>query len=172
MPDLNLILERMGSARAALLSAADRVPSGRWQEQLAFGGWSTAELIAHLIQVECAITTKAAELVERHPMPVPVWRRLHLPLWMIESRLVRRKTPIPLEAGLVADKEETLARLREARRGTLGFIQEVSGRDLSPYRYPHPFVGSLNLYDWLRVIAHHEVRHTKQIREIVNSFHE
>jgi hypothetical protein len=77
-----------------------------------------------------------------------------------------------LDTALVTDKEDMLARLREARRGTLGFIQEVSGRDLSTYRYPHPFVGSLNLYDWLRVIAHHEVRHARQIREIVNSFHE
>ena len=162
----------MTGARANLLSVADRVPTGHWQERPGSAGWSTAEVIAHLTQVETAITTKAAKLVEHEPHAVPVWKRFHLPVRLIEVRIVRRKTPIPLEPALVTDKEEMLARLREARHRTLGFLQEVGERDLGPYRWPHPFFGSLNLYDWFRVIAHHEVRHTKQIREIVISFHE
>jgi hypothetical protein len=37
------------------------------------------------------------------------------------------------------------------------------------YCWPHPFLGVLNTYEWMEMIAGHEVRHTKQMREIANS---
>jgi len=39
-------------------------------------------------------------------------------------------------------------------------------RDLSKYRMPHPFLGILNMYEWFQLIASHEIRHSKQMREI------
>jgi hypothetical protein len=50
------------------------------------------------------------------------------------------------------------------------FIESTRGRDLSAYSFSHPFLGSLNTYDWFRAIGYHELRHVKQIREIVESF--
>jgi len=43
------------------------------------------------------------------------------------------------------------------------------GGDLSRWRHPHPFFGSLNLYDWFRTLYYHETRHTKQLRDILRS---
>lgn len=63
-----------------------------------------------------------------------------------------------------------LARLRAARTRTRAFLEETAGRDLRAYYWPHPFFGPLNFYDWFRTMAHHEVRHTKQLREIVEFF--
>jgi len=57
------------------------------------------------------------------------------------------------------------------REGTLAFIQSTRGQDLSAYRLPHPFLGSLNIYDWFRTIAYHDLRHAKQIREVVETIH-
>jgi hypothetical protein len=31
---------------------------------------------------------------------------------------------------------------------------------------PHAFLGTLNAYEWFQMIASHEVRHTKQMKEI------
>jgi hypothetical protein len=59
-----------------------------------------------------------------------------------------------------------LAELREVRERTLAFLEETKGRDLSVYKWKHPFLGVLDAYDWMRMIAGHEVRHTKQLREI------
>lgn len=56
------------------------------------------------------------------------------------------------------------------RHRALKLIVERSSRDLAPYRRQHPFLGSLNLCEWMRMLAYHEVRHTKQIREIGKSF--
>ena len=56
------------------------------------------------------------------------------------------------------------------REATLAFIAETSDRDLTPYNFPHPLFGPLNLYDWFRLIAYHEIRHAQQIREVAEIF--
>ncbi len=65
-----------------------------------------------------------------------------------------------------------LSRLAELRLRTLALLEGNRNRELGAYRWPHPFFGSLNFYDWFNVMAYHEARHTKQIREIVDSFQE
>jgi hypothetical protein len=76
------------------------------------------------------------------------------------------KIALPQDPELICEKEEMLAGLRAARERTLAFIEETRGRDLSVYCYRHPFLGTLNLYEWFEMIASHEIRHTKQMREI------
>jgi DinB superfamily len=104
------------------------------------------------------------------PVAIPLWKRAHLPVWLAEWRGFRAKTPVPLDQSLVGDKQPMLDNLMALRLGTLEFIEANRNRDLSPYRFPHPFFGSLNVYDWFRMIAHHEARHTQQLREIVEFF--
>ena len=88
---------------------------------------------------------------------------------IVESRLIRRKTPIPLDPGVVREKEEMLAELRQVRERTLALIEETMERNLSKYRMPHPFLGTLNTYEWFQLIASHEIRHTKQMLEIAGA---
>ena len=85
---------------------------------------------------------------------------------LVESRLIPRKTPIPLDATLVGEKDEMLAQLREVRRQTRSFMDEAQGKDLRKYHMPHPFLGTFNALEWLQVIASHQVRHAKQMKEI------
>jgi hypothetical protein len=49
---------------------------------------------------------------------------------LVESRFIRRKSPLPIDAHLVCGKEEMLAELREVRERTLAFIEETMDRDL------------------------------------------
>ena len=59
-----------------------------------------------------------------------------------------------------------LVELREVRKQTLAFIDRDRGLDLRKYHMPHPFLGLLNGCEWFRMLAAHEVRHTKQMKEI------
>ena len=104
-------------------------------------------------------------MLTKPPKEVPFFKRFHIPMAVVESRLIRRKTPIPLDPGIV-QKKEMLAEPRQVRDRTLAFIEETMERDLSKYRMPHPFLGTLNTYEWFQLIALHEIRHTKQMREI------
>jgi hypothetical protein len=85
---------------------------------------------------------------------------------LVESRFILRKTPIPLDPSLVCEKEEMLAQLREVRERTRVFMQETAGKGLRKHHMPHPFLGTFNLLEWLQVIASHQIRHTKQMKEI------
>ena len=88
---------------------------------------------------------------------------------LVEARVIRRKAPAPVEPRMVGEKEEMLAELRQVRERTLAFIEETMERDLSKYCMAHAFLGTLNGYEWLQFIASHEIRHTKQMREIAVS---
>ncbi len=99
-------------------------------------------------------------------VPANQCKRFHVPMAVVESRLIRRKTPIATDDAMIRGKEEMLTGLREVRKNTLEFIGKTTERDLSKYRMPHPFLGTLNSYAWLQLIASHEVRHTEQMKEI------
>jgi uncharacterized damage-inducible protein DinB len=163
---LQSITENLARAEKQFLAAADKVPSEQWRTTPSEGCWSAGELVCHLIQVERTIIKNAGRLLQNPPKPRPLSKRFHLPMALVEARLIRRKTPIPLDPALVCEKEEMLAQLREVRERTLVFMEEAKGKDLSKHHMAHPFLGTLNTYEWFQMIASHQIRHTKQMREI------
>jgi hypothetical protein len=166
---IDSIVKKLGVAQHGLLRAADSVPSNHWKRTPSRGGWCAAEVVAHLMMVERSVTATADKLLHKQPKHFPLLKRLHLPFALVEARLVRQKTPIPVDLQLVREKESMLAELREVRERTLAFVDQTTGRDLSVYRWPHPFLGTFNMYEWFGFIASHELRHAKQIREIAAS---
>lgn len=164
------ILNQLQTAREALLEMAERVSPERWRDAPRPGSWSAGEVIAHLWMVETTVVEKASKLTQAPAKPVPHWKRVHIPVRFAAWRGFRAKTPIPLDGNLVGEKAWMLEKFADIRKKTLDFVERNRNRDLRCYRYMHPFFGSLNLYDWLRMIAYHEMRHTQQLREIVEFF--
>jgi len=169
VPSLTTIINNLARAQNELFRAADAVPADQWKTRPADGRWSAGELIAHLTATERIVIGRADKLLQEPPKSVPFYKRFHVPMMIVEARVIRRKAPTIVEPQMVSEKEEMLAELRRARERTLAFIEETKGRDLSKYNMPHPFLGTLNAYDWLQFIASHEIRHTKQMREIAGS---
>jgi uncharacterized damage-inducible protein DinB len=166
---LKTIVENLHNAQHCLLRAADAVQAEHWRTTPGIGRWSAGEVVCHLIIIERAILRSSDKLLQKPPKALAFYKRFHVPMAIVEARMIRLKTPIPIEAEMVRGKEEMLAELREVRERTMAFIEETSGRDLSKYTMPHPFLGTLNAYEWLQLIASHEVRHTKQMNEIAAS---
>jgi hypothetical protein len=166
MRPIEPIVHKLARAQANLLRAADAVPAEQWKRGPGNGAWSAGELVAHLIMVERGIVGAADRVTQKPAKPASFLKRLHLPLALVESRVVRRKTPIPLDPQLVREKEAMLAELRDVRERSLAFLDETKSRSLSAYCWRHPFIGNLNLYEWFEMIAAHELRHTKQMQEI------
>jgi len=167
MENLTPILEQLQRTRAGLESVAAQFPEDHWRRQPHQESWSAAEVIAHLTMVEDRVTQAARKAIQHPPRPTPIWRRLHLPVWIVGYRLLRFKTPVPLDSSLIAEKSEMLSRLAGVRQQTLALLDQVRDRDLSVYWWKHPLLGPLRFYDWFRMVAHHEFRHTKQLREIL-----
>lgn len=169
MPTRDAVLVNLASAQTGLLRAADSIPADRWVERPMEGRWSAGEVVCHLIIVERAIVSKADKILQDPPKSFSILKRFHLPMVLVERRFIRRKSPIPIEPQLLREKEVMLAELREVRGRTLAFLDETKGRNLSAYMFPQPFLGMLNLYEWFQMIASHEIRHTKQMKEIGSS---
>jgi DinB superfamily len=153
-----------------MLGTADEVPSDQWRTRPNDGGWSAAEIIAHLIMVERSVVGKADRVVQHPPRKFSRLQKLHFPLALVEARLVRRKAPMPVDPEMIGEKETMLAELREIRERLLAFIDETKERNLGMYRWQHPFLGSLSTYEWFEMVARHELRHVKQMREIAGSY--
>ena len=169
MPNIRPIVAHLHRAQLKLLRAADTIPADQWKIRPHEEAWSAGEVVAHLITIERTILTHADRIRQKSPRPVPFLKRLHLPLALVESRLIRRKTPIPIDNTLLSQKEEMLAELRIVREQLLAFLSKTKEQDLRAYRWRHPFIGMLTTYEWFHMIASHELRHTKQILEIASN---
>ncbi len=169
MPDLAPIRAHLDRCRANLLAVCESVPADRWQQSPGSNKWSAAEVVAHLTLVEQAITDGARKLAGAEPKHFTFWQRLHPPVQVVAWRGVKRESPIPMDRSLLGAKQDMLARLVEARVKTTALLEENRDRDLRRWRWRHPFLGAISYYDWFRVIGYHELRHAKQIREIVDS---
>jgi hypothetical protein len=166
MPSLDPILEKLAGAQERLLRAAGAIPPEFWKTSPREAAWSAAEVIAHVMTIERTVTGVARRILRKQPKHTPLLRRFRLPFGLAEIRLVRMKNPIPVDPQLLREKELMLAELQEVRGGTLALIEENWNRDLSVYRWRHPFLGSLNAYQWFAFLGSHQIRHEKQIREI------
>ena len=169
MPNLRPLFEKLRRAREKFEAAARAVPERRWRAPVRVGDWSAAEVVVHVTMVETLMTGAAAKITRKPPVPVPFRKRLHIPVVFVSWRILRVETPIPLDTLLLDDREVMLSRLAEHRLRTLSVLE--AGRDTSyrNYRIQHPFLGSLHYYDWFRTLAAHDVRHAKQLREIVRA---
>jgi DinB superfamily len=166
MPLLEPILEKLARAQHGLLRAADAIPADLWKTSPREGAWSAAELIAHVMTVERTVIGAVDRIVQKQPKQIPLMKRFRLPFVLVEARLIRMKTPVTADPRLLQEKEAMLAELREVRGRTLALMEETRSRDLSAYRWRHPFLGSLNAYEWFSFLGSHQIRHEKQMREI------
>ena len=160
----------MAQAQTKLLRTADDVPADQWRTRPAAGGWCAAEVVAHLIMVERTVVGTADRVVQHPPKYFSRLQRLHFPLALVEARVIKRKTPIPIDPELLGEKETMLAELRGVRERTLAFMDETKERNLGVYRWQHAFLGSLSAYEWFEMVARHQLRHEKQLREIASGY--
>ncbi len=171
MKNLEPILSLLSDTRTQFIAIVDKFPTERWRESPGNGAWSAGEIVAHTMQVEESIIASARKTVKKPPYPVPFLKRFHIPLALATTRARKFKSPIPIDANRIPDPPDYAAAVTACRRRTLDFIEENRSRDLKPWTFPHPAFGPLSIYDWYRLIAYHELRHAKQIREVAEIFH-
>ncbi len=131
MSNLKSTIEKLGRAQQGLVTAADSVDPAEWNNLPGLTCWSAAQLVAHLCQVERGVLAYADRVIRKTALPVTFFKRFHLPIALVESRIIKRKSPIAQEPELLGSKETMLAQLRSVRERTLAFLHETHGRDLT-----------------------------------------
>jgi len=127
-------------------------------------------VLSTLIMAERHILGTADKMTQKPAAAAPLYRRLHFPLAMVEARLIRRKTPIPVSPELVSEKEAMLGGLRKVRGHALAFLNETRSRDLSAYGWPHPVSGQTQFLRMVRFCRVAGGTARKQMQETAGNF--
>ncbi|NNG46430.1 MAG: DinB family protein [Deltaproteobacteria bacterium] len=137
------------------------------------GEWSVSEILEHLVIAETGTSKLIRKMLKENAGRLTAYPADDSVLTVRETgRSRERMTEAPEVAhpkGSYA-KEEILrlaAQVREATQETLALL---AGSDPRSLEFPHPFFGSMNLYEWPhRIIREHENQHHPQIERILRS---
>ena len=174
-PHLSEVLTRLDNARATLRGAIDAVPPAMQRQRPAADRWSAAEVLEHLTLVEqifggrivnaleTARTGLSPEAQPRAPLPDAVEQRMG-------DRVNKRQAPEPARPTGTVDIATGWTTLEGHHAHLRAALAGCDGQALSQVTLDHPFFGTMNVYQWVELMAAHEGRHTEQIREIAAAF--
>ncbi len=160
------VLRRLDSIHEKLLGAISGLAPEIYSTRPAEGQWSVAEVVHHLGLVEQRVVDELEAAIARPPARVGLLRRF-IPTSIVSVRSIRVKAPKamrPLEAPTVDIGIENLERSRASLKQLCAAHGEVRFRNLI---FKHPFLGDMDGVATVSFIGYHELRHYKQIREVV-----
>jgi uncharacterized damage-inducible protein DinB len=125
--------------------------------------WSIQEILDHLNKTDLM----AVHVLKTRFKDSVIKDVKHQPLEIAEDRTQQRKAP---EKLLPERKLMTLERCKDeldrARNELLTVISSISDKELTKV-LPHPVFNELSVKQWIEFIGHHEIRHDKQMEEII-----
>ena len=168
---LTEVLARLDKARGTLRGAIDAIPPDMQRQRPAPERWSAAEVLEHLTLVErifggrivnaldAARSGLSSEAHPRAPLPDAVEQRMG-------DRVNKRQAPEPARPSGTVDVASGWAMLESHHSTLRAALSGCDGLALSQVTLDHPFFGTMNVYQWVELMAAHEGRHTEQIKEI------
>jgi hypothetical protein len=137
------------------------------------GEWSIAEILEHLVLAETGTSKLIRKMLKENAGKLPAYPADDSVLTMRETaRPVERMTEAPEVAHPKGSygMEEILRLAAQAREATRASLEMLAGADPRSVEFPHPFFGSMNLYEWpRRIILEHERQHHPQIERILRN---
>ena len=171
-PHLASALGHLEAATAGLQAAVERVPESRRDEQPSPGRWSVNEVIEHVAKVEqlflgsllsavdAARTSGLGPEVSDPPLLPDQLRAT------VRDRTNPRNAPETVHPSGSVDGMSGLRAIEAGHQRLRAALGECSGLALSTVTVDHRFFGSLNVYQWVELLAGHEERHAAQVREV------
>jgi hypothetical protein len=161
--------------RRELLQSFEGVDGDRLCRRTAPDAWSVAEILEHLRLVESGIarliTKRAGQAREAGlgdekstASVMPTFERFNGTL-----QTAAMQAPETVRPRANVDISEALDGLESSREALRAAVVSASGLSLGEIKHTHPFLGELDLYQWLIFIGQHEGRHKKQIERTLKS---
>ncbi len=178
-PRLAAVVAFADDTRTELLAAVDAIPLPLREARPTEQGWSVAEVLEHLSRVEKGIAKLVALKVgEMQMQPEPPREGAEMvpvdpaKFDLVKTPSVRLTAPDRVAPLGEMSAEDARTALLETRGVLLDQLHAGDGLAYSGVRHPHPFLGELDLYEWVYFIAAHERRHLAQIRAVAAHFAE
>ena len=169
-PRLAELLAHADQTRAELLAFLDSIPADVFGAPRDDGAWCPAQYAAHLHLVESSSlralfrafrTARAAGLAAETETSSVVGALDRTDLVAGTRKLDAPEFTRPSD---LPDRATIRARLAESRAGLHTWAAEADGFALAQVSFPHPVLGTLNLYEWVAMIDGHERRHLRQMQ--------
>lgn len=135
------------------------------------GRWSHIETAYHIHLTEKSVTRgiqKFLDAPERHePKSEEELRAMwHTMIKVLPNRSLSFPAPERLTPLNPPSLPEIIELLHSSRAYLLQTIDGHSYQELASISFPHPIFGALTGVSWITMIAHHELRHIDQMREL------
>ena len=160
------VLNRLDSIHQKLLDVVLPLDPKLYSERPAEGEWSVAEIVHHVCLVEDRVTKELEGAIARAPQRVGFFRRF-IPTSIVSLRLIRVKAPKAMNPIDAPAKEAAIENLDRTRESLKTLCATHGGDRFRNLVFKHPVLGNIDGVAAVSFIGYHELRHYKQIREVL-----
>jgi uncharacterized damage-inducible protein DinB len=133
--------------------------------------WTIAEIVEHVSIIDNNLLRIAHKLLkEAESAPRPPKADLNLGHTSLDENGRQHPGPFPApervrpQGGVRID--DSLAKMDAALAGFAEIQARLEAIDLSEQMFSHPFLGAINVYQWMVLVAEHKDRHRGQIERV------
>lgn len=173
-PELTAALGRLDAVTDDLHAVATTTPTSLRAQKPAPERWCVNEVLEHLALVASLFVdalvakmdaAKAGGLAVEVEDPALLSEELRT---VVEDRSAPRSAPERVQPTGYVDAAASLQTIAASHVRLRDAIASCDGLALSDVTHDHRFFGTLNVYQWVDLMAGHERRHLAQVREIVS----
>ena len=163
---MNRALKRLDKIHTRLLETVEPLDDELVAWSPAENQWSISQIVHHLWLVEERVLDELEKGLARPPRPLRFPRTL-IPTSIVAYRFVRVKAPKAVNPLQPPAKDENIATYN-AVRDRLKELCATHGKNrLRQTVFKHPFLGEIHGVATISFVGYHELRHYKQIREVL-----
>jgi DinB superfamily len=161
------IIKRLDSTHEKLVATVLPLSAPLFSQRPSEAEWSVSEILHHLNLVESRVIKELEKGLAGAPQRLGLLRRL-VPPAIVGVRLIKVKAPKAMNPVEAPEKELSLSNYDETR-GRLKTLCATHSRErLQQTVFKHPFLGQISGVAAVSFLGYHELRHLKQINEVLN----
>ena len=158
-------LKRLDTVHAELKTTVNGVDPALLSRRPAENEWSVAEVIEHLCLVEGAVMKGITTKLAQPPVKVSFLKKF-FPMRIVSLRMKRLQAPKYVQpASDLPPMDELMKKFDAVRATTKELCIKEGPERLSQVCLKHPYFGDMDGAAAVSMVAFHEQRHLKQIRE-------
>lgn len=162
------LVDMLEASRSATEALAAQAMGDRWAEKPAEDRWSVGEVIEHLALAEERLFGMVHAALGSEPAAdwtTVAGQGIDGLVTMVQDRSQKFQAPDELSPTGEAGRADVLARYAAARVKTLDFVRATQ-LPVKQHTATGP-PGTMNVHQWLALVAAHNLRHNKQIEEVL-----
>ena len=159
-------LARLDSVHQKLIECVANVDPEVYSRSPGEGEWSVGEVVHHLCLVEARVIKELERAIALPPRRVGFLRRL-LPTSIVSTRLIRVKAPKGVNPVDAPARDEAIEAFNQTRDSLKTLCAAHSKDRFRNLVFKHPALGEIDGIATVSFIGYHELRHYKQIREVL-----